>query len=160
MRSLSGHPLTSVKGVSLDSKGVPKWLSPITDFSSVDRIRVLMTLLTSLRSITLPPKLVTDTITDPWIGSDNISDHELWQVVRSLKCVKAINRLPDWDDFHLSTKRGPAGQAILTSISEVTLLPQSLITDISLLGGNKLSEEIASLTDRLDILNWKSISWF
>jgi hypothetical protein len=119
-----------------------------------------MTLLTSLRSITLPPKLETKTITDPWNGSDNITNHELWQVIRSIGCVKAINKLEDWDDYHLSTKRGPAGQAILTSISEVTLLSPKLIADISLLGGSKLAEEIISLTDKLDILQWRSISWF
>lgn len=159
-RKLGGQPLGSVDGVSLNSEGIPKWLSPIVDLSSTDRIRVLTTLLTSLRAITLTPKLDVKTITDPWKGKDNVTQHELWNVIRSIGSVKRINKLKDWEDFHLSTKRGPAGQAILTSISEVTLLTPQLIDDISLLGGNKLASQLIALTDRLDILNWRSISWF
>lgn len=52
----------------------------------------------------------------------------------------------------MSTKRGPQGQAILTSLSELTLLSQQLIDDIKLLGGNKLGTSIKENTEGLDIL--------
>jgi len=42
----------------------------------------------------------------------------------------------------MSTKRGPIGQALLTAVTELTLLPQELIDDIRLLGGTKLGELI------------------
>jgi len=63
-----------------------------------------------------------------------------------------------WKFPHLTTKRGPAGQALLTSITEVTLLPQQLKDDIILLGGSGLANVLEALTDRLDILGWGSVS--
>lgn len=54
----------------------------------------------------------------------------------------------------MSTKRGPQGQAILSSLSELTLLPQELINDISLLGGNKLGNMIKENLEGLDILQF------
>jgi len=54
----------------------------------------------------------------------------------------------------MSTKRGPQGQAILTSLSELTLLPHQLINDIVLLGGNKLGVTIKENIEGLDILQF------
>lgn len=58
----------------------------------------------------------------------------------------------------MSTKRGPVGQAIVSSISELTFLPQELIDHICLLGGKKLGNDIMNLTDRLDILQYSSVA--
>jgi hypothetical protein len=52
----------------------------------------------------------------------------------------------------MSTKKGPQGQAILTSLSELTLLSSQLIEDINLLGGSKLSTQIRENLESLDIL--------
>jgi hypothetical protein len=45
----------------------------------------------------------------------------------------------------MSTKSGPLGQAILTSVSELTLLPLELIDNIQLLAGDNLGEKISAL---------------
>jgi hypothetical protein len=47
-----------------------------------------------------------------------------------------------WSRFHMSTKSGPLGQAILTSVTELTLLPQELLASIRVVGGAKLSRVI------------------
>jgi len=54
----------------------------------------------------------------------------------------------------MSTKRGPQGQSILLSLSELTLLPSKLINEIILLGGSKLGIMIKELTEGLDILEY------
>jgi hypothetical protein len=57
-----------------------------------------------------------------------------------------------WRDFHMSTKKGPHGQALLMAISELTLLPHKLIENIRLLGGPRLSLVIDNLHDSVDVL--------
>lgn len=47
----------------------------------------------------------------------------------------------EFSRFHMSTKSGPLGQAILTSVSELTLLPQELVDNIQPLAGGSLGEE-------------------
>jgi hypothetical protein len=52
----------------------------------------------------------------------------------------------------MSTKKGPQGQAVLSSLSELTLLSSKLIENINLLGGRKLSILIKENLEHLDIL--------
>lgn len=157
MRDLSGSPLEdNIPGIK-SKKGIPSWLSEIYFKDNIDRVKVLTTLLVSLRSVSLKPILKTDTITDPYKGTnDFISDSEFFQICRDLKLRR--NQWRPWSSFHLTTKKGPGGQAILTSISEVTNLSSKLIVDIKLLGGGLLAEQIDCLLDRLDILSWTSIA--
>lgn len=54
----------------------------------------------------------------------------------------------------MSTKKGPQGQAILSSLSELTLLPLTLVEKIKLLGGSKLGNMIKENTEGLDILEF------
>jgi hypothetical protein len=159
MRYISGQPLFVSKDIpmSISPNGIPLWLDSLvkeamedSSDTSYSKIRIIMTLLTSLRSITCKPSLKVESIINPFNGYDDISLKEIARVTRALK-IKRVP-LPDWDSYHMTTKRGPLGQAILTSISEVTVLPQELIYDIFRLGGKALAEEILSLKDRLDIL--------
>jgi hypothetical protein len=151
-RALSGEPVQEVDGIKLDKNGIPSAFSEIyyASLGSKDRIRVLMSLLVSLRSITLPPKLVTDTITDPWEGIDNISDHELRRALYNLKVYKTLkifskNKVStDIQQFHVSTKKGTKGPAMIGAMKELTLLTPQLIDDIILLGGRRLGSYIRS----------------
>jgi hypothetical protein len=157
LRSLSGEPLSECDLVKLKG-GEPKWLSTISQQVGRDpvRLRIFLTYLTSLRSITLPPKLDTETITSPSLMTDDITDLELWRVYQALH--RGARYFGVCTGPHMSTKKGPVGQAIMSSISELTFLPRSLIDDISLLGGSELSSNMESLTDRLDILDWSSVA--
>lgn len=57
----------------------------------------------------------------------------------------------------MSTKTGPIGQALMSSISELTLLPQTkLIEFIYLLGGKALRKMIEENIESLDILEYIS----
>lgn len=66
MRYVSGEPLIESPGVELDSDGFPKkvsFLKPLLTDS--EGVKVVLTLLTLLRAISLKPVLDTKTITDP-----------------------------------------------------------------------------------------------
>lgn len=154
LRTLSGEPLIVVDGLSLKG-GNPRWLLPIIETLNDDpiRIRIFLTYLTSLRSITLKPILNVSTITDPFTGTVDVTNKELWLVMRAMGFITPSHRFTESStSSHMSTKKGPVGQAIVSSVSELTFLPQELITDIKLLGGEKLGNDITNLTDKLDIL--------
>nr|UJQ92476.1 MAG: putative RNA-dependent RNA polymerase [Mitoviridae sp.] len=142
MRVITGEPLSSEDGVKL-KEGWPVWLSYLKPLSNTpEGLRILLTLLTVLRGVKLKAVLDLQPIIKPYEGSDSITEKELRHAcrrlgIRPMKC--------EWKSFHMSTKSGPQGQALLMSLTELALLPQELIADIKLLGGNKLS----SIIDRL-----------
>lgn len=142
MRVISGEPLEREEGIALKD-GWPVWLSDfkvLTD--SGEGLRILLTLLVVLRGVILPPKLDISPIVSPWKGSDSITEKELSHACRRLGISP---RRCEFKSFHMSTKSGPQGQALLMSLTELALLPQNLLADIKLIGGDKLS----SLIDRL-----------
>lgn len=154
-RYLCGEPLSVLEGVELKD-GFPLWINRFKPaLQDKDEIRVLMTLLVSLRSLTFKPILDTSTITSECLGKDTISESELNAACYALRIS---SRDISFSFPHMTTKRGPLGQALLTSITEVTLLTPQLIQNIIVLGGSKLASMIEALTDRLDILQWSSVA--
>jgi len=154
-RYLCGEPLSSLEGVELKD-GFPLWISRFKPaLKDKDELRVLMTLLVSLRSLSFKPILDTSSITAECLGKDTISESELGAACYALRIHK---RDISFSFPHMTTKRGPLGQALLTSITEVTLLTPQLIHNIVVLGGSKLASMIEALTDRLDILQWSSVA--
>nr|UJQ92538.1 MAG: putative RNA-dependent RNA polymerase [Mitoviridae sp.] len=143
MRCITGRPLKTCEGVSLEG-GWPYWLLPLKHLTSdQDGIRVLMTMLISLRGVILPPVLDLSPIISPWLGSlpvITVKQHK--HVCRGLGIRP---KLVEWTKPHMSTKRGPLGQALLTSVTELTLLPQELLDSIFLVGGPKLKLIIEAL---------------
>jgi hypothetical protein len=141
-RYLTGHPLTAVDQVALKD-GWPVWLSDLKVLMSTHQgIKLLLTLLVSLRGIHLDAVLDITPIVAPWKGSDSITEKEFNHAARQLgiRPTKV-----EFSRFHMSTKSGPLGQAILTSVSELTLLPLELIDNIRLLAGGSLGEKIDAL---------------
>jgi len=142
-RFITGHPLDAVEGIALDA-GWPVWLSDLKPLiTTTDGIKLLMTLLVSFRGVRLTPKLDTTPIISPWKGSDTITVREFSHAMRQLGIPRSTK--VGWSGFHMSTKSGPLGQAILTSVTELTLLPQELMQSIIVLGGDKLGKVIDAL---------------
>jgi hypothetical protein len=143
MRVISGRPLESAEGIAL-REGWPEWLVPFRYMiQSKDGIRVLLTLLVALRGVMLPPNLDLTPIISPWGGTlPEISAKRHAHVCRGLGIrPKSV----EWSKPHMSTKRGPLGQALLTAVTELTLVPQELLESIILVGGPKLGKVIAAL---------------
>jgi len=141
-RYLTGHPLETLDGVALKG-GWPVWLTSHKELiQTKDGIRLLMTLLISLRGIHLKPVLDVTPIISPWKGKDTITESELNHACQQLgiRPTKV-----GFEKFHMSTKSGPLGQAILTSVTELTILPQQLLENIRVLGGDTLGKIIDAL---------------
>jgi hypothetical protein len=168
-RWLCGHPLSSIGSVSLDEDGFPKELASFKAYLTSDLgleertkvLRVIMTLLTFGRSFKFKPVLdvssiIGEDLSKPLMVSDN--DHK--NILRRLK-IKESDCL--WEDFHMSTKKGPNGPAMSTSLTDLTSLPLETIKDLILIGGDKLGFSIKKCfmqtpLDNLSIIDiWKKI---
>jgi hypothetical protein len=51
-----------------------------------------------------------------------------------------MENLIDWKAFHRTDSQGPNGPALSTSIIDFCLLPEDLIYNLFILGGNKFQE--------------------
>jgi len=144
---MSGQPLLSVDGVKILPTGMPVWINAIVselDLNNPNVLRMILTGLTIGRCFNLSPVLDTKTITDEWKGVlPNISEREHQHILRSLG-IKKFRW--EWSEFHFSTKSGPNGPAMLTSLTDLTYLPLSLKNDIFLVGGRYLKEVMTKLS--------------
>lgn len=142
MRVISGRPLDSSDGVSL-REGWPQWLLFLRPLvSTMEGKRILLTLLTSLRGVILKPQLDLGPIIDKWTG---VSDIKLSEHRHACRVLGIRKKSVEWKRFHMSTKRGPLGQALLTSVTELTLLSSELLGYIYLVGGSSLRNVIEGL---------------
>lgn len=163
-RYLSGEPLTSSDLVSLTKTGWPRWLSAVVDKDMISSdpllIKALLTCLTIGRSFNLAAKLDTESITQPTKADvSQISELELKWACKRLGVRPVDHR---FKDFHLSTKSGPNGQAILSSLYESTLIPNSLKESLVKLGGEKLAyklDGIAKSQEELQLVDWFYSEW-
>lgn len=145
-RYLTGHPMSVADQVALDG-GWPVWLIPFKELTAdPGGVKFLLTLLIALRGIKTTPVLDTKTITDPWKGTDSITEKEFDHACGQLG-IKETK--VEWKQFHMSTKTGPLGQAMLHSFTELTCLPQQLLDNIRVLGGERLRTVIdGAIADR------------
>jgi len=144
---------TPMIGPGLDSEGFPKKFGYLKDLTtSANGLRAVLTLLTLTRAFThrAEPDLLS--IEKCWEGTDNITQQELNLVLRLLKVRKGS--VGEWNFPHISTKKGPQGQALLSSLSELTLLSPTQVEYISLLGGKGLSKMIDENLMALDVLEF------
>jgi len=56
----------------------------------------------------------------------------------------------------MSTKSGPIGQALMSSLSELALIPQNLLDNIKLIGGSALAKTMEENMEGLDVLEFIS----
>lgn len=157
-RYLCGEPLMnpSHPSLALDTSGLPRCLGPLKDLvrsEDPNELRLLLTLLrvstviNSLGIVNLSP--ITDKSTVPPI-KDELYE-EFASVLRSLNWRL---ELEPWFQSHLTTKAGPNGPALLSSIIDLHLLPDWLIKSISVLGGEDLKLRMDSLRDHIPMDKW------
>jgi len=101
-------------------------------------IRFILTLLCSTRAITLERTPDLGPINTP---SSSAVKHLIEEYIPEF--WKEINTgsidLPIFTRYHSSTKSGPNGQALGTSLGDLLSLPENLVNDIKTLGGEKLA---------------------
>jgi hypothetical protein len=145
------HPL-----VKVDKEGFPvdfSLLKELLNLGTIESKKGVFTILNIGRAFTWHDKPDLSTITDEWKGSDTITSEELEYALRVLNVPKG--KIKDFNGkFHMSVKRGPQGQALLTSLTELTLLPPELKDNIILLGGSNLGNVISRLLAKPWGLSW------
>lgn len=131
-RFLSGSPIKP-EGIRVDKLllpvVLPRELRDLIEQGDLQAIRWSLTLLSLSRSILGGKPVDTQSITEAGITSysDVISDYEIIQFWQSLGRPK----LPfHWLKFHWSTKAGPNGPALQGALSDLKLLPDSLIESL------------------------------
>lgn len=138
-RYLSGRPLSSCKGVELTKDGLPRktfFLHRYIKSSSHTDKRFLLTLLNITRGKILKPLLDLESIVSPWKGVVPFD----WDITfrAAMSRLRPKKFKVQWMRPHVSTKRGPNGQAIVSSPLDASLLGDELITKIIALGGMQL----------------------
>lgn len=148
-RWLSGEPILGNEvRVSRDSTGYPIILNEFKELAKSEdtlKLRFILTVLNITRGVVLSPKPSYSTIESTWEGSLP----QEWYTFRSaiLRTLGIGKRKKDWRKFHLSTKSGPNGQAIMTSMRDFTALPDDLKQSIIGLGGENISRHMNNLAE-------------
>jgi len=146
------------KSLKLTNDGIPRSLGPLIEIlrsnqevnGSPYKLRWLMTLLSSTRSLNSGTKPVSyDSIVTPPKGdTKDITLHIdlFWRKLgfNSKKIAKDTAQV-EWKSFHLSTKSGPNGQALYTSIADLSVMPITLKQSIKIVGGERLYQKIEKL---------------
>lgn len=129
---------------------LPKALRPLrymTDLGYPD-IRLALTSLYISRGLELPESLDTKSISAPPQNGDltELTKYlgDFWRAL-GVKHSGQIPRSVHWRKFHFTTKSGPNGHALWSSVADLSVLPEPLIEDLKVLGG-------ARLAFRMDVL--------
>jgi len=118
-------------------------------------IRLLLTVFYLSRGLRLPVKPNYESITkEPTYSSiTKFYDHipEFWKTLGYHSRKNAPRRIR-FSKYHFTTKTGPNGQALWTSIADLSVLPESLIDSIRSIGGEKLFSKMSILLKHIVLL--------
>jgi hypothetical protein len=151
LKYMTGTPLPQPAGLSLDRSGLPTVLKPFKaeiDSNNLRVISAVYSVLTITKVIKggkpVNPSTLTDkssmTVLPDWVSrymQDFVKDYRL----------KPFD--PSWKEFHFTTKSGPNGPALATSLLDYKALSIRQKELIRLIGGEKLSSRI----DELEVIN-------
>lgn len=162
-RFLCGHPLyINSNNVSVNKNGLPRalgFLGKLLTTKEPDQIRFIMTLLLISRSIEGghgAPDLKPITEPSPALDWDSYRS-EIREALISLK-IRLDQPQPIWKDYHPSTKKGPNGQALMSSVNDAYALKKypELLQDIITLGGNPQLLSVIKLHQVIPLDDWCS----
>lgn len=162
-RFLCGHPLNDSDILKINEKsGLPTWLLPYQeDLISKDKdfLRMMLTTLSISRSFNLKAEPDTSSITDKSDQyTDTITNSELRRAAKELSFRPWV---PRFSEFHSTTKSGPNGQALLSALTDLTLLPLSLRESIYTIAGEKLKSKMDNITNfEFPFKEGNVIDWF
>nr|UUW21449.1 MAG: RNA-dependent RNA polymerase [Guiyang mito-like virus 6] len=154
VRFFTKRPLQTVDMVTL-KHGIPVWLLPYinTDSPSHSEFRMWMTILSFTRSFNTKPRLDVEPIVTPSRNQMyEISDYEILRVAKELKLGRFEWK---WSEFHQTTKSGPNGQALATSLCDLKSLPDVLLDALKLIGGKEFRVKRDKLSDETFDLFWR-----
>lgn len=158
-RFLAGSPLHSnTVGVSINKLGLPRKLGPLQELvtsSNPKEIRLLMTLLIISRSFKGGHKEPDySPITNPPVRKDfEEYRQEIREVLKEMRLLGTPK--PIWEAPHTTTKAGPHGQALITSIHDAKVLFGSDILGAVLrLGHNSKLLDAITVSSNIPLEDW------
>jgi len=163
LHQLSGEfPLKKVIGVPVYKDGYPKALGPklVAELrKDTTRVytRLVFTLLFSTRALSTGVKPDLSTIHRPLSNEASLDIGkyvvDFWKELGYRPSKHWIPRGIYFKEYHMTTKAGPNGHAIWTSMVDLKLLKSSkLLESIKVIGGKKLTARIELLCNWLDQL--------
>lgn len=165
-----GGSIIEPSSLRLTYDGLPVRLGaliPLIRSMEPSYLRIVLTFLSWTRRV--PPKVLApniSTIISPYSGQEFNFDSHTDRFLRRLKYLNpkgflrcGYANVKDFSGYHLSTKTGPTGkQALISSILDITNIPDSLQSSICRLGGPVLERWMRlcrSNSDLIcDIFNW------
>ena len=153
-RFLCGQPLknSAIPSLGLDKEGLPRCLGPLKDLvrsTNPNDLRLLMTLLRVSSILKARGKVDLTPITAPsTVKIDSKESIQLKEDVSSTIQEMGLEGYiqPEWAEYHLTTKTSPStGPAMVAALKEVNAIPDNLLQDISVMGGQDLLVRIKKL---------------
>ena len=144
-RYIAGSPLQAKENIALTRDHLPKALGPVKDWvrrGDAKHLRATLTLLAISRCARggwKSPDLA------PIVEESTCSIQIPESFIRRFTTDFKIRACSDWVKPHWSTKAGPHGPAIWTSLRDLKVLPDDLIKDIGTLGGVNLRDYINTI---------------
>lgn len=132
------------------SSGLPKDLRFLKHTKQLTQplLRLVLTALYASRGLELPATPNVDTITkEPTHGRITKYNKHIKAFWLHLGYSSRVN-LPKrilWKDYHFTTKTGPNGHALWSSLADLAALPDSLVESIKVVGGKKLAHHMEVL---------------
>lgn len=162
LRYLAGQPLSINSPLSLSKDSLPKlipvYLRQCIRDGDVEGIRLILTVLSITRIIMGGKPTDFTPITTPSEARLPLGEWKsfLGEWVTKYK-LEGLST--DFPMFHYSTKSGPNGPSLTSSIEDALILPDSLLEAIGTLGGNYLSKIVNSLRSMDEALLTSLIKW-
>lgn len=154
-RYLSGQPLKVIPGsmIAVDKDGFPKCLKTLKVFAhsgNLDDLRFLLTLLCSTRALKYQGTPDYSSITDPFKGKSEtldskilskiIKDFDLRLEIENGRACRPERIFHVKDYTRLTTKAGPAGHALATSLWYMDKFSNRQLAAMGVLAGDELVE--------------------
>lgn len=146
------------KDVRIKSKvGLPKDLRFLKHIKNLNypSIRLILSSLYGSRGLELPVEINTNSITSPPIKEYtdiSIYVNDFWKTLGYRHKQAGVPKAVHWKSYHLSTKSGPNGQALWSSVADLSVLPETLKQAIKIIGGSKLASRMDALEGSLPFL--------
>jgi hypothetical protein len=163
-RYLSGNPLlVNDIRIGITKKGLPRllWLGDndlqrsLMSEDNHELVRSYLTVLNISRTFLGDGTLDVNSITTESSSSKEIeNDISSWFMISSMRREYFSNfdtelKLNEWKLPHISTKAGPNGQAMGSSLRDLQLLTKSITESIYILGGKYLKDYMITLKDSI-----------
>lgn len=164
-RYLCGQPFTVSPhpGIGLTVEGLPICLGdllPLIRDGNEKGLRLVLTILNISRVIPGHGQPDFTSITSEFTGNVYEMTDIASETLDYIKALKGRSSFkPDhsvgWSEPHLSTKSGPNGQAIMSSIIDMKYLTSDQTKDLFVLGGPLFQEYYLNLRDNVDFDFWQ-----